>query len=146
MPKLSSLKAVPAARRPIVAATAGYQHDNEVRFRAQVGEALNAVNARLDQIISEMASGTVRKYVAVSSAYLVNPLDDIIDCVSGTFTVSLPTAAGRAGRVYTVKNSGAGTITVDAFGAQVIDGQLSVVLAQYAVVTVCSSGSDWIKI
>ena len=61
--------------------------------------------------------------------------------------MSLPTAVGITGRVYVIKNSGTGTITVDPNGSQTIDGAATVALAtQYQSIMVMSNGANWIVI
>jgi hypothetical protein len=70
--------------------------------------------------------------------------DYFIDCTSGTFTVTLQAAASYQGRVLIIKNSGAGTITVDGNGAETIDGAATYSLAvQYATVQIMSDGTNW---
>lgn len=86
-------------------------------------------------------------YVAKTGTYAVTSSDNIIDCTSGTFTVTLPTAVGCAGRYYTVKNSGSGAITVATTSSQTIDGSTTYTLAsQYKYVTVVSNGANFIVI
>jgi hypothetical protein len=74
--------------------------------------------------------------------------DYIIDCIKDIdFTVNLPTASGiNIGRVYIIKNSGSGTITVDPDGAQTIDGAATFTLSQYDSITIVSTGTNWIII
>ena len=87
----------------------------------------------------------VARYVAVTSTYTASPDDYTIDCTSGTFNVTLPTASSIRGRIFKVKNSGVGTITVDTTGGQTIDGASTKVLStQYQVITVQSTGANWI--
>ena len=52
-------------------------------------------------------------YVAKTANYTTVASDGIIDCTSGTFTVTLLTAVGLDTAVRHIKNSGTGTITVD---------------------------------
>jgi collagen type VII alpha len=85
-------------------------------------------------------------YVAKTATYTATTNDYTVDCTSGTFTVTLPTAVGATGRVYIVKNSGAGTITVATTSSQTIDGVSTVSLATNAVTRVQSNGSNWIVI
>lgn len=83
-------------------------------------------------------------YRAKTATYSVASDDSFIDCTSGTFTVTLPTAVGAAGRQITIKNSGAGTITIATVSAQTIDGAATKSLAvQYASATVVSDGANW---
>jgi hypothetical protein len=58
--------------------------------------------------------------------------------------VSLPTAVGIPGQQFEVKNSGAGTITVDPSGAETIDGASTKTLAQYDALRIMSNGTNWI--
>lgn len=86
-------------------------------------------------------------YVAKTSTYGIANTDEIINCTSGTFTVTLPTAVGLTGKKFVIKNTGTGTITIATTSAQTIDGQSSgaITLAtQYAAITVVSNGANWI--
>jgi hypothetical protein len=87
---------------------------------------------------------TFHHYTAVASAYTVSASDYQIEATSGTFTVTLPTAVGITGRVYSIKNSGTGTITVATTSSQTIDGQTTQPLNQYANIIVFSNGTNWI--
>ena len=61
---------------------------------------------------------------AVTTTTSVNATDNVLT-VSGTVTITLPTALG-SGRQYTLKNMGTGTVTVVvAGGTQTIDGATS---------------------
>jgi len=85
-------------------------------------------------------------YSAQSGAYTVQMSDGVVNCTSGTFTVTLPTAAGIAGQWFAVKNSGAGVITVATTGGQTIDGAASIALAATNVTRVVSDGANWIVV
>ncbi len=85
-------------------------------------------------------------YVAKTANYTLTASDYCVNCTSGTFTVTLPTAVGIAGRVYVVKNSGAGVITLDGNGAETIDGAATATAAAAASITVMSDGANWIII
>lgn len=69
-----------------------------------------------------------------SSGYIVLAGDDVIRC-NGSFTVTLPPATG-SGVAYCIKNVGVGVVVVDGNGAETMDGQLTVTLNQYELVTV----------
>jgi hypothetical protein len=87
------------------------------------------------------------RYVAKTSAYTLTAADEVVDCTSGTFTVTLPNAASFSGRMFTVKNSGTGTITIGRTSSQTIDGaNANVVLAGKGSFTVLSTGAAWIVI
>ena len=68
-------------------------------------------------------------YVAKTGAYTLTNSDYTVDCTSGTYSITLPTAVGITGREYNIKNTGAGTITVDANGTETIDDVLTIVLS-----------------
>lgn len=94
----------------------------------------------------EVGGSLALVYVAKTSTYTATASDHTIDCTSGTFTVNLPTAVSITGRIYVIKNSGTGVITV-ASGTQTIDGALTYLLsAQYQSVTVQSNGANWVII
>jgi hypothetical protein len=79
-----------------------------------------------------------------TTTYSVVGTDDFIICTSGTFTVTLPTAVGRAGKIFKVKNTGAGVITLATTGGQTIDGAATYPLSvQNFAVTVESDGANW---
>ncbi|MFN8992731.1 MAG: hypothetical protein ACK5X3_03550, partial [Pseudomonadota bacterium] len=76
--------------------------------------------------------------------YTATTSDYVIDCTSGTFTVNLFTAVGNTGRILIIKNSGAGTITVDPNGTQTIDGSTTYILEiQYETLQIISDGTNW---
>ena len=84
------------------------------------------------------------KYTPISGAYPIATTDCVIDCTANTFTVTLPTAAGIQGQVFTVKNSGTGVITVAAAAGEFIDGAATQVLAvQYQSISMISTNTGW---
>ena len=85
-------------------------------------------------------------YVTKTVAYTASTHDTTIDCTSGTFTVTLPTAVGRQKKVYIIKNTGAGTITVGTTSSQTIDGSTTKSLSTNAWIMVQSTGANWIII
>jgi hypothetical protein len=92
--------------------------------------------------------GVLRAVTSKSSTYTALYTDEVIlaDATGGAFTVTLPTAVGHGGKVFTVKrtNSGANAVTVGTTSSQTIDGTTTAVLAaQYALRTVVSDGSNW---
>jgi hypothetical protein len=83
-------------------------------------------------------------YVAKAANYTITNADGIVNYTSGTFTLTLPTAFGVTGRMYVIKNSGSGVITVDGAGTETIDGGLTAVLRrQYESITIYSDGENW---
>ena len=88
--------------------------------------------------------GMKQNYVTKTGAYTATDADYVIDCTSGTFTVTLPASSGRTGRILIIKNSGAGTITVDGNAAETIDGAATYSLSvQYATIQIVSDGTNW---
>lgn len=57
-------------------------------------------------------------YRAITGARTLDATDYTIDCTSGTFNVTLPTAASITGREYEIINSGSGTITIATTSSQ----------------------------
>jgi hypothetical protein len=91
---------------------------------------------------------TTQSFSALTTAKTANYTtafnDYFIDCTSGTFTVTLQAAASYQGRVLIIKNSGAGTITVDGNASETIDGAATYSLAvQYATIQIISDGTNW---
>jgi hypothetical protein len=90
-------------------------------------------------------SGIVREIdaVAVDTAAGATAGTDYVYLVSGTTTITLPTAVGNE-NLYTVKNVGVGVVTIDTTGGQTIDGGATVSLpVQYTSVDIISNGADW---
>jgi hypothetical protein len=87
-------------------------------------------------------------YVTKTALYTLTITDYTVDCTSGTFTLTLPTAVGTSGygQVYNLKNSGTGVITIATTSSQTIDGNASgtLTLNQYDSLTVQSNNANWI--
>jgi hypothetical protein len=84
-------------------------------------------------------------YVAKTGAYTITADDYCIDCTSGTFTVTLLPAV--QGRIYVIKNSGTGTITIDGDGSETIDDTTTKTLStQYSSYTLMGKSGGWIII
>ena len=96
----------------------------------------------------QVSGSVATAYVAKTGAYTLTANDFTVDCTSGTFAITLPTAASITGRIYVINNSGAGTITINTTSAQTINGAASgtITLTQYHSLTVQSDGANWIKI
>lgn len=86
-------------------------------------------------------------YIAKTGTYTITIADYTIDCTTGTFTVTLPTAVGITGQLFVIKNTGAGVITIATTSSQTIDGVTTQSLSsQYSSYTVQSNGANWIII
>jgi hypothetical protein len=111
-----------------------------------VGDASNYTQAKAGVVKYVGGSTEIKRYVAATANYGLAAGDYLCDCTSGTFTVNLPTAIGIEGKVYVIKNSGAGTITVDANTTQTIDGSLTQSVYPMEKITIMSNGANWIII
>lgn len=68
------------------------------------------------------------------------------DATGGSFTITLPAAAGCTGRVYSFVryNGGVNTVTIDGNGAETINGAATKRLdSQYASITLVNDGIEW---
>lgn len=83
--------------------------------------------------------------VAKTGAYTLGDLDFVVNVISGTFTITFPTAVGISGRIYVIKNSGTGVVTLDGSGSETFDGSTTVSLnPRYSCVWVQSDGTNWV--
>ncbi|MDB5165036.1 MAG: hypothetical protein JWL89_662 [Candidatus Saccharibacteria bacterium] len=68
---------------------------------------------------------------------------DFVYFVSGTTTITLPTAVGNSNR-YTIKNVGSNTVTIATTAAQTVDGSATATLpVPNSSVDIISDGSNW---
>ncbi len=100
--------------------------------------------------INGLLSGQ-RNVSTKSAAYTITEGDNVIlaDATGGAFTVTLPPAAKFSGLQFIVKktDASANVVTVDANGAETIDGAANVTLTvQYQSWTLFSNGTAWIVI
>lgn len=84
--------------------------------------------------------------ITKSSSYTMGTAStDELCLVTGTTTITLPTAVGCTGKVYVVKRIGTGTVTIDCTGGQTIDGAATASLTtQYSCIAVVSNGANWL--
>jgi len=95
---------------------------------------------------SQAVSSIDANYVETSVAYTLTDTDYQINCTANSFTISLPTAVSIEGKIYSIKNTGSGTITVDAYSAETIDGEITQELNQWDNLLILSDGTNWIII
>lgn len=84
-----------------------------------------------------------------TGAYTVTTADrnKLIDATSGTWTLTLPPAAtAGAGFAVAVKNSGAGTITIDGNASETIDGATTQSLLRGHSYWLICDGSNWKRV
>lgn len=97
-------------------------------------------------VATHNGSSSMRPYVAKSADYTAVQSDSVIDC-SGTMTLTLPRATSSDGKIFTIKNTGTGIITIATTISQTIDGALTYLLtAKGQSITVQSNGANWITI
>jgi len=83
---------------------------------------------------------------AKTSAYTVLAADrgKLIDCTSGTFSLTLTAAATLgAGYSFAVRNSGTGVITIDPNAAELIDGVATITLQAGESCLLICNGTAW---
>lgn len=102
----------------------------------------------VQQIIDEIKiSGTITTaYDSKLANYTLTADDSSIECTTNSFTITLPTAVGIDGKIYTIKNTGTGVITIDANGTETIDDELTQTITQWDGITLQSNGINWIII
>jgi hypothetical protein len=73
--------------------------------------------------------------------------NDVVNCTSGTFTVTLTASATvGTGGIIVVKNTGSGGITITPAGAETIDGYTTLVLGLNEAAYMITNGSNWLLI
>ena len=87
---------------------------------------------------------------AVSANTTIDATDNtvLVNTTSGALTISLPSASGISGRIYTIKKIGTGGIdnqlTVSPAGGATIDGGSSyIIYNDYTYVTLQTDGTNW---
>lgn len=85
-------------------------------------------------------------YKEIWDTYTITEDDFSINCISNTFIVTLPSAIGITGRIYNIKNTGDGIITVLCNGAETIDNTTSINLIKDETITIQSTGNNFIII
>lgn len=81
--------------------------------------------------------------VAVDTTMGSTAAVDYVYLVSGTTTITLPTAVSNS-NLYTIKNVGTGVVTVNTTSSQTIDGSLTITMPlQYTSVDIESDTANW---
>lgn len=112
------------------------------------GSAVNFSAGTKDVFVTYPASAGQLPYTFnnQTSAYtvVVSDLGKVINCTSGTFTVTL-TAAATLGPGFNcwIWNSGAGIITIDPTGSETIDGNATITLTANQTTQIICTGSSW---
>jgi len=96
---------------------------------------------KVDGVLN-VAGGLLVTQQTKSSNYTIVDTDHTI-FASGTITITLPTAVGRAGRQFVVKNISANTVTVGSNGGNIDGSSTFSLTVQYMSITVESDGTNW---
>ena len=107
-----------------------------------IGNSASSPNSTL-QVSGSISLPIVTK----TSTYTATTSDYTILCNIGTMTVNLPQASTVTGRIYVIKkiSSSSGTITIDAYGSDTIDGQSTNtnIYSRWSSLTIQSDSSNW---
>ena len=78
--------------------------------------------------------------------YNVSPADSVLICTatSGSIKFNLPTASDLYLKKYSFKNTGAATLSVDAYGSETIDGNLTATLNNGDTLDIIESSGNWV--
>lgn len=85
-------------------------------------------------------------YVAKTADYTLTATDYTVNVTANSPTITLPTAVGITGRVYVIKNTGLGVVTLATTSSQTIDGAAPGTVIAGGVSVLQSDGANWIKI
>jgi hypothetical protein len=84
-------------------------------------------------------------YTEKTGNYTATTSNNTINCIGNSFTITLPTAVGNVGKIFNIKNSATGTtITVDPYGSETIDGEVTQRVTNPDNLQIQSTGSNWI--
>ena len=117
---------------------------HNVRITNEANNDIIRYNSTLS--VWENKNQSIFAYTAQTTTYNALASDYVIHCTSGTFTVNLPTAVGVQGKVYIVKNSGSGLITIDPNSTETIDGALTYKIGGNESLKLMSTGANWITL
>lgn len=100
---------------------------------------------------AQYLTNVITKKIVVLPIKIVTSLPNNItdDCYTvlindGAGDVNLPSAVGRTGRVFVIKNMTVNAVTVRMYGAETLDSDTQHILTpQYHSITVQSNGSNW---
>jgi hypothetical protein len=111
------------------------------------GQVLTSNGAAAPTWATASGGGGTKTISNKTAAYTIvsGDLGKIINCTSGTFTVSLTAAATLgAGFNCTIWNTGTGAITIDPAGAETIDGYTTWILRSREGLAVVCDGTNWL--
>lgn len=139
----SKIKEVAQAMAPFMrggGATLPRQDGNAGKFLTTDGSSLS-----WEPVAGGGGTGITRSISSIAAPATAGStaLTDYVYFVSGTTTLTLPTAVGNTNR-YTIKNIGVATVTIATTSAQTIDGSASASLpVANTSLDLLSNGSNW---
>lgn len=120
---------------------AGFTVNNTGVISLVAGDNITLSGSNGTVTINASGSGTM-KTVGVSTNYTALATDEYIGATAAGITITLPT--GVTGKVYMIKNEGAGNnVVVSATAPEKIDGAVSKALSNYASITVVFRAGNW---
>jgi len=125
-----------------------YRDANGDLMRVPIGSANNVLTVAggLPLWSAPASGGITRSVSAISSPITagVAAATDYVYSVTGTTTLTLPTAVGNT-NLYTVKNAGASQVSIATTSSQTIDGNAAPLILQFtnSSVDLISDNSNW---
>lgn len=115
--------------------TLSYAHNDTTKYTDLTISASGSGGAGITRSVNTVAVNTAAGAVAAT---------DYVYLASGTLNITLPTSVGNS-NLYTVKNIGAGTVTILTTGGETIDGSANLILPlQFTSVDLISNNSgNW---
>ena len=117
-------------------------------FTSYIGNAQVGIGTTTPLSTFEVNGSNGQTVTTVTSDLTLDATHSIIICNNGTIgkTITLPTAIGSKGRIYSIKRGETSTanVTIATTLSQMIDGEINLILNQAKEsVTLISDGSDW---
>jgi hypothetical protein len=119
---------------------------NQITFTSPVLSGAKAVVIAPNNSNPQASSGLFKPYAEVTGPYTISGIDYTVNCLLSSYTIQLPPSIGISGRIYNVKNSGNGIITLSGYGTDTIDGNNNIQLTRkYESLKIQSTGTiGWI--
>lgn len=118
----------------------GIEIENIKDFDKRVKHFIGGVN-RINPSIQTIPS---HPFKTVTADYSITADDFLIEC-DGTFTVTLPNVGDFPGKVYSIKNTGTGNVTVATRNNETIDGfTTKIITRRYDAPKIISNNSQWL--
>ncbi|MEA2036139.1 MAG: hypothetical protein U9O94_01420 [Nanoarchaeota archaeon] len=114
---------------------AGLTDDDHTQYVLDAGDTMTGTLTTL---------GRIFETESISSADTLDANNHVIFC-SGTTTLTLPTAVGIAGTVYTIVHTDTNVCTIDGAGAETISGETTwEINNQYDSMSIISDNTNWL--